>query len=96
MTDFAERLADRLEIPFEAAITKTRETKQQKQMEDNYGRCHNVRGAFSASTDVREAPVLLVDDVVASGWTLTEAGRVLRGAGSGPVYPLALAERRGD
>jgi ATP-dependent DNA helicase RecQ len=37
------------------------------------------------------APVLLVDDVVASGWTMTVVARLLRLAGSGPVLPLALA-----
>ena len=36
-------------------------------------------------------PVLLVDDLVATGWTLTLAARALRTAGSGPVLPLALA-----
>ncbi|WP_027861624.1 DEAD/DEAH box helicase [Marmoricola sp. URHB0036] len=36
-------------------------------------------------------PVLLVDDLVATGWTLTLAARALRNAGSGPVLPLALA-----
>ncbi|MFP5345739.1 MAG: RecQ family ATP-dependent DNA helicase [Actinomycetes bacterium] len=36
-------------------------------------------------------PVLLVDDLADSRWTLTVAGRELRRAGSGPVLPLALA-----
>ncbi len=36
-------------------------------------------------------PVLLVDDRVDTGWTLTEATRVLREAGAGPVLPLVLA-----
>jgi ATP-dependent DNA helicase RecQ len=36
--------------------------------------------------------VLLVDDLVDSRWTLTVAGSLLRGAGSGPVLPFALAE----
>ena len=35
-------------------------------------------------------PVLLVDDLVSTGWTLTLASRALRAAGSGPVLPLAL------
>jgi ATP-dependent DNA helicase RecQ len=39
--------------------------------------------------------VLLVDDLVDSRWTLTVAGSLLRGAGSGPVLPFALAEARG-
>ncbi len=36
-------------------------------------------------------PVLLVDDFVDTGWTLTEAARLLREAGAGPVLPLVLA-----
>jgi ATP-dependent DNA helicase RecQ len=36
-------------------------------------------------------PVLLVDDLVDSGWTMTLAGRALRRAGAGAVMPLALA-----
>ncbi len=36
-------------------------------------------------------PVLLVDDVVSSRWTMTVAGRALRLAGAPAVLPLALA-----
>ena len=36
-------------------------------------------------------PVLLVDDVVDSRWTLTVAARELRLAGAPAVLPLALA-----
>jgi len=37
-------------------------------------------------------PMLLVDDMVDSGWTLTLAAVLLRQHGSGPVYPFALAK----
>jgi ATP-dependent DNA helicase RecQ len=37
-------------------------------------------------------PVLLVDDMVDSGWTLTLLSIMLRLRGSGPVYPFALAK----
>lgn len=37
------------------------------------------------------APILLVDDLVDSRWSLTVAGRLLRQAGAGPVLPFALA-----
>ncbi len=37
------------------------------------------------------APVLLVDDRIDSGWTMTVVARLLRLAGSGPVLPFALA-----
>jgi ATP-dependent DNA helicase RecQ len=35
--------------------------------------------------------VLLVDDIVDSGWTFAVVSALLREAGSGPVFPLALA-----
>jgi ATP-dependent DNA helicase RecQ len=37
-------------------------------------------------------PVLLLDDMVDSGWTLTYTAALLRLHGSGPVYPFALAK----
>ncbi len=37
-----------------------------------------------------EGPVLLVDDLVDSRWTMTVAGRLLRRAGASSVLPLAL------
>jgi ATP-dependent DNA helicase RecQ len=40
---------------------------------------------------VRPGPVLLVDDLVDSRWTLTVAGALLRDGGAGPVLPFALA-----
>jgi ATP-dependent DNA helicase RecQ len=48
------------------------------------------RGALQA--DVPEgARVLLVDDQVITGWTLTLATRAIRAAGASAVLPLALA-----
>lgn len=38
-----------------------------------------------------QGPVLLVDDLVDSRWTMTVAGRLLRRAGASAVLPLALA-----
>ena len=51
-----------------------------------------VYGAFSAEGLACEAtPLLLVDDYVDTGWTLTEAARTLRESGAGPILPLVLA-----
>ncbi len=38
-----------------------------------------------------DEPVFLVDDMIDSGWTLTVITALLRAAGSGPVFPVALA-----
>jgi len=57
-------------------------------------RVAGVWGRFSAAgLDVPAGPVLLVDDRVDSGWTLTVAARELRRAGATAVLPLVLALR---
>jgi ATP-dependent DNA helicase RecQ len=45
--------------------------------------------------DVPAGPILLVDDVSASGWTLTIAAALLREAGSGQVLALVLHKQPG-
>jgi len=50
-----------------------------------------VKSGFGAKPELPRTPVLLVDDVVDSGWTLTVGAVLLREHGSGPVYPFALA-----
>ncbi|MFJ8045343.1 DEAD/DEAH box helicase [Kitasatospora sp. NPDC096147] len=60
-------------------------------------RLHSLAGALVVPGELQEAiaanpgPVLLVDDLVDSGWTVTVAARLLRRAGTGPVLPLTLA-----
>ena len=52
----------------------------------------NVAGAFSGRDDGGPpGPVVLVDDVVASGATLDAGARALRAAGHGPVLALTFA-----
>ncbi|MDQ4214652.1 RecQ family ATP-dependent DNA helicase [Microbacterium sp. ASV81] len=47
----------------------------------------------AAGLDVPAGPVLLVDDLADSRWTLTVGARVLRAAGATAVLPFALALR---
>ena len=56
-------------------------------------RLRAVSGAFAVPPGWRldGSAVLLVDDRTDTGWTLTEAARVLRRAGGGQVLPLVLA-----
>jgi len=51
-----------------------------------------VASSFEPPARLPPMPVLLVDDVVDSGWTLTLVSVLLQQAGSGPVYPFALAK----
>ncbi|WP_248579758.1 DEAD/DEAH box helicase [Nocardioides sp. InS609-2] len=49
-----------------------------------------VSRRFGLDADVPAGPVLLVDDLVVTGWTMTLAARALKAAGATVVLPLAL------
>ncbi|MEU4117397.1 RecQ family ATP-dependent DNA helicase [Kitasatospora sp. NPDC028055] len=59
-------------------------------------RLHSLAGSLVLPPELEQAvaaaggPVLLVDDLVDSGWTVTVAARLLRRAGAGAVLPLVL------
>jgi ATP-dependent DNA helicase RecQ len=90
---FARRLAARLGLPYGDALVKVRDTAPQKTMQNSFQQARNALAAFDAVTEeVRGGPVLLVDDMIDSGWSLTVCGVLLAEAGSGPVVPLALAQ----
>ena len=94
--DFAARLAAALGLPFVAALTKTEARPPQRSMSNGSHQARNVDGSFAVSGEAPSGPVLLIDDLVDSGWTLAVAGWLLRLHGSGPVWPLALARTGGD
>jgi ATP-dependent DNA helicase RecQ len=91
--DLAARLAAGLDLEYVPAVEQVRETQPQRELANSYQKRWNVEGAFEATEAVRSGPVLLVDDTVGSRWTFMEVSLTLRDAGSGPVYPFALAKR---
>ena len=91
--DFARRLASRLRLPFVECVRKVRDTEPQKTRANSFQQAQNVVGAFLVDEAmVRAQPVLLIDDMVDSRWTFTVLAVLLRKAGSGCVYPFALAD----
>ena len=89
---FAERLAARLDLPFYRALRKTKQGKQQKELSNSSFQMKNVYDTVEVCTDQLQAGnVLLIDDMVDSGWTFTVCGYKLKTGGSGDVYPFALA-----
>jgi len=89
--DFASRLARSLGVPFVAALVRTSEAPEQKLMANSSMQARNVAGTLGTIEQVPAGPVLLIDDIVDSGWTLTLAGWLLRNKGSGVVHPFTLA-----
>jgi ATP-dependent DNA helicase RecQ len=93
--EFAARLAERLGLGFVEAIERVADREPQGTMNNSAMQCQNVEGVFVATGSIDPGPVLLVDDVVDSRWTMTLVGAALRHGGSGPVYPFALADAAG-
>ena len=91
--DFANRLATALGLPFHTVIAKTDDRPEQKTMANSTQQARNIDGSLTLNGQpVPDGPVLLVDDMVDSRWTLTVSAWLLRSAGSGEVWPMALSE----
>ena len=92
VSSLAARLAEVGRLPLLGTLDLVRDTPAGGRS-NSAQRLRAVHGAFAVpgGTVLDGSPVLLVDDRVDTGWTLTEAARVLREAGAGPVLPLVLA-----
>ena len=94
--DFARRLAAALNMPISNCIEKLAPTQQpQKLMQNSVQQFMNVHDCYKIGHPRPDGPVLLVDDVWNSGWTMTVIGVLLAESGVGPVYPFAIAKSRG-
>ncbi len=89
--DFAERLARALGLPFQAVLGRTKDHQEQKEMENSAYQARNVWKSLVVSGALPAGPVLLVDDIVDSRWTMTVAAFKLRSDGSDEVFPMALS-----
>jgi ATP-dependent DNA helicase RecQ len=87
-------LAERLGLPF-ADVLAAALVPEQKTMENSAQQVANVLASLRVVGDVPQGPVLLVDDIVDSRWTMTVAGWLLRTHGACAVHPFVLARASG-
>ena len=92
----AKRVAKELSLPACAALQKHAERNPQSQLKDAALRQANASGAFSVrpDADVSGKTLLLIDDIVTTGATLSECCRILRQAGAKHIYCAAFASPR--
>ena len=89
---FARAVADRLGLPYVESLSVLHGAEPQKTMQNSVQQLRNANDKLAVDgSAVLPGPVLLIDDIVDSGWTLTIAGHLLRTHGSGEVHPFALA-----
>ncbi|MEE5146807.1 RecQ family ATP-dependent DNA helicase [Pseudomonas alliivorans] len=89
--DFAQRLANALGVPFVNCVIKVKQNEPQKWQNNRFHQCRNLDGVFAVNAHIPPGPVLLVDDMIDSGWTMTVIAALLKQAGSEHVYPLAIS-----
>ncbi|WP_435871130.1 DEAD/DEAH box helicase [Micromonospora wenchangensis] len=97
VASLAERIATVGRLPLLGLVTPTGPAGVGGPRGNSAQRVRALHDAFTVTDELAGAlagldgPVLLVDDLVDSGWTMTMAARLLRRAGAPDVLPLALA-----
>ncbi len=100
------QIAQRLHLPdWSPGIRRIRATNRQSEQPDRYERWSNLSGAFNLNPDFianrlavagfrSRQPVLLVDDILTTGVTITEAARPIWRAGLPVVGLVAASDHR--
>lgn len=88
--EFCKELGHVLSRPMKTSITKTRQTKPQKEMQTLPQKRDNVAGAFAINSDITGKCILLVDDLFDSGATLEEITKLLLKHKAAQVNVLTL------
>lgn len=93
----AEVISGELGIPVVHALTKKRETDEQKSL-TRRERAENLKGCFAIADrkGVKAKKILLADDVLTTGATAAEACRELKIAGAAEVYLVTAASVEWD
>ncbi len=91
----ARELAEQLGVPYAEPLVKILDTPAQKELPAARRR-GNLIGAFDlrGGADVRQARILLVDDVITTGSTLDECAKMLKLYGAQRVCAICLAGTR--
>ena len=91
----AEETAKRLGIPCAKLLKKKIDTRPQSGIHDAEARRKNAKGVYvcCAPEKAKDRRVLVIDDIVTTGATLSECASELRKAGCAEVFAAAAASR---
>jgi ATP-dependent DNA helicase RecQ len=93
---FSQRLAKELNLPYVDAIQCYNPYPEQQTKQNSQLKLQNISDAFRIKEDIPRSPVLLVDDLIVSGWSLTLVGWLLREQNVKQVFPFVLAKVMGN
>ena len=90
----AKETAAALGIPYKTGVLeKIHSTRSQRGLDANE-RAKNVKGAYKAAKpdDIKGKSILLVDDIITTGSTITETSRILKRSGAKYVFAATVAK----
>ena len=92
----AEEAAKRLGLPCKRLLRKKKNNPSQSGTGNAEKRRRNVKGVYETMKDaeITGKRILLVDDIVTTGATLSECASVLKAAGAKAVFACTLARRK--
>ena len=91
----AKEISKKVGVEYLPTLKKIRHNTAQSTIKDSKQRAANVIGAYSVidAEEVKGKYILLVDDVVTTGSTVSECARILKKSGAKAVYCVTLARR---
>jgi ATP-dependent DNA helicase RecQ len=101
IASLGQRIASIGRLPYLGALAYASEAGPGPRRHNSAQRLDSLWHAFTVPAEIRDAiggldgPVLVVDDRIETGWTMTVAARLLREAGATATLPFALATSTG-
>ena len=91
----AREISKAVDVKFVPTLKKIKNNTVQSTIKDAKLRAKNVVGVYTVTDPetVKGKYILLVDDVVTTGSTVSECARMLKKAGAKAVYCITLARR---
>lgn len=90
--EIAAELAKLSGHKMDCSLRRIRNTNMQAQLKLNQ-RADNVKGAFAVSGPLINKKIILIDDVMTTGYTLNECAKALRKAGATDIKVLVFARK---
>ena len=97
ITSLGRQIASVGRLPYLGALAYTGDAGAGRRRHNSAQRLSSLWHTLEVPDDIRGAvshldgPVLVIDDRIETGWTMTVAARLLREAGASAALPLALA-----
>ncbi len=90
----AENLAELLQVEYLAILKKSKATARQASLKNREQRIQNIQNVFllkPAAVNLNNKTILVVDDVISTGATVSGCAQVLKQAGAAQVVAAAIA-----